>query len=78
MDRRAEGLCGSRVDERCVVGIREAVAYISLDLVGEVWGKRKWEPGAKRGRTSQSQEVVVWRGERTTLFDLLDLAMPEA
>lgn len=44
-------------NERCVVGIREAVAYISLDLVGEIWGKRKWEPGAKRGRTSQNQEV---------------------
>lgn len=66
------------LNERCVLGTREAVACISLDLVGEVWGNRKWEPGAKRGRTSESQEVVGWRGERTTLFDLLDLAMPEA
>lgn len=65
-------------NERCVVGIREAVAYISLDLVGEVWRRRKWEPEAERGRTSHSQEVVGWRGEHTTSFDLLDLAVPEA
>lgn len=31
-----------------------------------------------RGKERQNQSVVGWRGERTTLFDLLDLAMPEA
>lgn len=43
--------------EKCILNIKEMVAYLSLDLVG-TFGQEEWEPGVRRNRPNQSLDMV--------------------